>query len=93
MTVITSSAIRTSGKQHRRSRLITINRKHRKFLKSKNADKLSISNRHGMSSQKNFNFHGHSLGTVTIKLNKKGISLFIANPLNYMVPEVGIEPT
>ena len=46
-----------------------------------------------MSSQKNFNFSGHSLGTVTIKLNKKGISLCIANPLIYMVPEVGIEPT
>jgi len=34
-----------------------------------------------MSNQKNFNFRGHSLGTVTIKLDKKGISLCIANPL------------
>ncbi len=41
-----------------------------------------------MSSQKNFIFDGHSLGTVTIKLNKKGISLNAANPLIYMVPEV-----
>ena len=46
-----------------------------------------------MSSQKNFIFDGHSLGTVTMKSNKKGISLCIANPLIYMVPEVGIEPT
>jgi hypothetical protein len=34
-----------------------------------------------MSSQKNFNFRGHSLGTVTINLNRKGISLELANPL------------
>jgi len=34
-----------------------------------------------MSSQKNFISDGHSLGTVTIKSNKKGISLCIANPL------------
>ncbi len=37
---------------------------------------------HRMSSQKKFNLRGHSLGTVTMKANKKGISFSFANPLN-----------
>ena len=35
-----------------------------------------------MSSEKNFELRGHSLGTVTMKLNKKGISFHFANPLD-----------
>jgi len=49
-------------------------------------------NQHRMSSQKNFNFGGYSLGTVTIKSNKKGISFYRANPLIYLVPRAGFEP-
>ena len=45
-----------------------------------------------MSSQKHFISDGHSLGTVTIKSNKKWISLNAANPLKYMVPRAGLEP-
>ncbi len=45
-----------------------------------------------MSSKKNFIFDGHSLGTVTIKVNKKWISTFDANPLILLVPRAGLEP-
>jgi len=47
---------------------------------------------HRMSSQKNFISDGHSLGTVTIKSNKKEISPNAAKPLKYMVPRAGLEP-
>ncbi len=78
-------------KQHRRNRLTSRSRIQSKPIDQKRGEIIQLKQVQN-ESQKNFNLHGHSLGTVTIKSNKKGISLCIANPLIYMVPEVGLEP-
>jgi hypothetical protein len=60
---------------------------------TRNAEKSFNLNRHRMGSQKKLDFRGHSLGTVTMKLNKKGISFYSANPLNIHGAGIRIEAT